>query len=81
MKIYKNSEAVSKKKHLNLLFNLQILIMKLNTIIQLKIKEKMVMKLAQLKVKIKLFSKKINKTKMMIFIKIIFLHKNKIQIL
>jgi len=33
------------------------------------------MKLAQLKVKIKLFSKKINKTKMMIFIKIIFLHK------
>ena len=39
------------------------------------------MKLALSKFKIKLFSKKMNKIKMKIFIKIIFLHKNKIQIL
>ncbi len=74
-------KAVSIKKHLDQLFNLQILKMKSNTIIQMKIKGKMVMKLAQLKVRIKLFSKMMNKIKMIIFIKIIFLHKNKIQIL
>ena len=74
-------KAVSIKKHLDQLFNLQILKMKFNTIIQMKIKGKMVMKLAQLKVRIKLFSKMMNKIKMIIFIKIIFLHKNKIQIL
>ena len=39
------------------------------------------MKLALSKFKIKLFSKKMNKIKMKILIKIIFLHKNKIQIL
>ena len=74
-------KAVSIKKHLDQLFNLQTLKMKFNTIIQMKIKGKMVMKLAQLKVRIKLFSKMMNKIKMIIFIKIIFLHKNKIQIL
>ena len=73
-------KAVSIKKHLDQLFNLQILKMKFNTIIQMKIKGKMVMKLALSKFKIKLFSKKMNKIKMKIFIKIIFLHKNKIQI-